>query len=88
MKVDAFYPAILFPADTAGPAGCVVPGPNINAGGETDEAALQDAVAILGDLLSEGGVEPSATVADVMVEIAELGGQLVWLPAIKTDATA
>lgn len=89
-----FFPAILFPAGDDGLAGCVVPGPNINAAGKSTEAALHDAVEILAALFEEADAEGAprprpATLEHVLAEIREDGeGQLVWLPAVKPAAVA
>ncbi|HBG98239.1 MAG TPA: hypothetical protein DDY29_05770 [Rhodobacteraceae bacterium] len=88
-----FFPAILFPPGEDGLAGCVVPGPNINAGGASSEAALDDAVSVLTALIAEadaGGEDRPRplTVEAVQREIDDLGGVLVWLPAISPRAAA
>lgn len=89
-----FFPAILFPLGDDGLAGCTVPGPNVNAGGSSNEAALADAVEVLTALFAEadeaGEERPRpASVDDVRREIEEIGeGQLVWLPAIEPAKAA
>ena len=88
-----FYPAILFPPGEDGLAGCVIPGININAGGPTSEAALNDAVEVLEAVLAEaaetGEQGPAPlSIEDVQREIDELGGSLVWLPALAPQAAA
>ncbi|MEM6727814.1 MAG: hypothetical protein AAF618_04880 [Pseudomonadota bacterium] len=47
------YPAILFPKDGSGLAGCIVPDLLINASGSSDQEAVEDAVAIMDDLIAE-----------------------------------
>lgn len=87
MRSTIYFPAILFRQDGDGVAGCTIPGPNINAGGETDDAALADAAevlqAVIEEALEEGEPLPEpATTALVFEEIAEVGaGVLVLIPA-------
>ncbi len=48
------YPAVVFPPDPeAGHVGVTIPGININTSGETVEAAIQDAAAILQEVLDD-----------------------------------
>ena len=72
------YPAILHPPGN-GSAGCAIPGININASGDSDEAALNDAVDMLEAGLLEvhnGGetLPDPLSVDDVRKETDEMGG--------------
>lgn len=74
------YNAVLYPADADGIWGCAVPDLIINASGPRRAAPVEDAVAIMGEVLAdmdskaEPFPEPSA---DIDLD----GGSLVILPA-------
>ncbi|ROU01129.1 type II toxin-antitoxin system HicB family antitoxin [Histidinibacterium lentulum] len=74
------YPAILFPPDTAGLSGCLVPDLAVNASGASPDEALRDAAAIvnafLATLADRGEPFPEATPAE---DVDLDGGTLVML---------
>jgi hypothetical protein len=77
-----FYPAILFPPDSNGLSGCVVPDLLVNASGASPDAALRDAATIMAELLDgmarKGEPFPEPTAAE---ELDLDGGTLVLLAA-------
>ncbi|MGR3468135.1 MAG: hypothetical protein ACU0CI_09655 [Shimia sp.] len=74
------YPAILFADDGDGLFGVVVPDLALNAGGATQEAAIDDAVSsvleLLGDMATSGEAFPEASLS---TELELDGGTLILL---------
>ena len=77
-----FFPAILYPVDTDGLFGVEVPGININASGDTQESALNDAAGMLQDVVDDLSAAGEAIPAPVTVGALDLtGGTLAMIPA-------
>ena len=77
-----FYPAVLYPTDSDGLHGVVVPGINVNGSGENQQSALADAAAILqqviDDFASSGEPIPLPPSLDA---VDPDGGTVVLMPA-------
>ena len=80
---STFYPAILYPADDDGIFGVVIPGINVNAGGDSATAALHDAAAILQEVIDDlsASGDPVPAPADLGAVDAG-GGTLAMIPAV------
>lgn len=81
------YPAVLYPADEDGIWGCAVPDHLINASGTTKEAAIEDAMRSMNELLADAtrDAQPFPEPSD-SDEIDLDGGTLVFLQAPQTLA--
>ncbi len=83
-----FYPAILYPADSNGLHGVVVPGIAVNASGPDSQSALAEAALVLqevvDDLRADGLDAPAPQDAG---ELDADGGTIVLLPVILPGRT-
>ena len=77
----SYYPAILHPADSDGLYGVTVPGANVNGSGATASEALQDAVAILQEVVDDLAQTGEGVPQPTQVEVIDPGfGKVYLLP--------